>query len=98
MDTHCSTEGFKPCEGFIVRRGGRVSSLHGNHKNKQDDEQEKIEHDQGLEEQEIGENAGSKATTDLLKGIMPGVESMEEGKPTIPEISEALQGKQENSL
>lgn len=93
-NTYRSSEGLKPREGFAIGCGRRVSSLHGNHKDQQEQEQEEIEHEQSLEEQEVGEDAGPKATADLLEGIMPGLEGVTEGQKAVPEIPEPLQRKQ----
>lgn len=56
-------------------------------------EQEEVEVEQGLEEQEVREDAGAEAPAHSLQRQLPQLEGVQEGQPAVPTLSGTLGGE-----
>lgn len=91
---HCGTyrsgEELEASEGMGAGHSRGIGSLQGHHKNQKEEEGDDVEQQKRLEEEEIGEHAGTKAATDLLQSVVPRLCGMDQCQEPVPEGPAAL--------
>ena len=90
--TYCSSQYLQSSEAHIRRYvgPGAVNKLRDGNKAKVHQEGENVEHEQPLEEHEVGEHAGAKRATDLFHDALPQLQGLPGRSYTISAPAERL--------
>lgn len=95
---HPACEKLQAPEGGRGARGRRrEGGLHSHDKGQQWQQQQRVEGQQGLEEEEVGENAGAELAPDPLQGVVPGHQGLQPREQREPQVVRRLWGQQQDS-
>lgn len=101
MNKHKHARAYRSSEELQAVEGGstcthnrRKEHLWQHQERPRHQEQEDVEEEQGFDEDEVREHAGTEAAAHSLERHLPQMEGVNEGEPAVPAVSGCLNGKE----